>query len=138
VNLPVANPSISTEVTERPTRRRHSLEFKKRILDEYERCAKGERGALLRRHGLYSSHIDGWRKQRDAGVEEALMPKKRGRKAEPSNPLSAENAELRRKLARAERALTQAHAIIDIQKKVAEALGLPLQTIDGDESDESK
>ncbi len=138
MNLPVANPSINTEVTERPTRRRHSLEFKKSILEEYERCAKGERGALLRRHGLYSSHIDGWRKQRDAGVEDGLMPKKRGRKTEPSNPLARENAELRRKLARAERSLTQAHAIIDIQKKVAEALGLPLQTIDSDENDESK
>jgi transposase len=138
VNLPVANPSVSTEVTERPTRRRHSLEFKKRILEEYERCAKGERGALLRREGLYSSHIDGWRKQRDAGVEDALMPKKRGRKPEPPSALSRENAELRRKLARSERALKQAQAIIDIQKKVAEALGLPLQTIDSDESDESK
>lgn len=138
MNLPVATPSISTEITERPTRRRHSLEFKKRILDEYERCAKGERGALLRRHALYSSHIDGWRKQRDAGGEDALMPKKRGRKPEPPNPLSLENAELRRKLARSERALKQAQAIIDIQKKVAEALGLPLQTIDSDESDESK
>jgi transposase-like protein len=138
VNLSVPNPSISTEVTERPTRRRHSLEFKKRILDEYERCGKGERGALLRREGLYSSHIDGWRKQRDAAVEDALMPKKRGRKAEPTSELSRENADLRRKLARSERALKQAQAIIDIQKKVAEALGLPLQTIDNDESDESK
>lgn len=138
MNLPSSIQPTSTEVTERPTRRRHGIEFKKLILDEYERCAKGERGALLRRHGLYSSHIDGWRKQRDAGAEEGLMPKKRGRKTEPSNPLARENADLKRKLARAERALTQAHAIIDIQKKVAEALGLPLQTIDSDESDESK
>jgi transposase len=138
VNLPSSLEPIRTEVTERPTRRRHGLEYKKRILEEYERCAKGERGALLRREGLYSSHIDGWRKQRDAGVEQALMPKKRGRKTEPSNPLARENADLKRKLARSERALQQAHAIIDIQKKVAEALGLPLQTIDSDESDESK
>jgi len=135
VNLPTAPEPTSTEVTEKPTRRRHGAEYKMRILAEYEGCAKGERGALLRREGLYSSHIDSWRKQRDAGVEEALMPKKRGRKTEPSNALARENAELRRKLARSEKSLKQARLIIDIQKKLSEELGLPLQTLESDESE---
>jgi transposase len=135
VNLPVSTQPISTEVSERPTHRRFDSVYKKRILEEYESCAKGERGALLRREGLYSSHIDGWRKRRDAGVQQALMPKKRGRKTEPSNPLARENAELRRKLARAERSLQQARLIIDIQKKLSEELGLPLQTLESDESE---
>lgn len=135
MNLPNLLEPTSTEVTERPTRRRHGTEYKMRILEEYERCAKGERGALLRREGLYSSHIDGWRKRRDAGVEQALMPKKRGRKTEPSNPLARENAELRQKLARSEKSLKQARLIIDIQKKLSEELGLPLQTLESDESE---
>ena len=135
MNLAIPNQPITTEVTEKPTRRRYGLEYKQRILEEYERCAKGERGALLRREGLYSSHIDAWRKRRDAAVEQALMPKKRGRKTEASNPLAREVADLKRKLARSERALQQAHAIIEIQKKVSEALGIPLETSESDESE---
>jgi hypothetical protein len=75
---------------------------------------------------LWSSHIDSWRKQREAGVLEALGPKKRGRKPKVEDPLARENAELRRKLARAEQKLKQAELIIDIQKKVSEMLGIPL------------
>jgi transposase len=108
--------------------------YKKRILAEYDRLPRGEQGALLRREGLYSSHVDAWRKQRDAGVDQALMPKKRGRKTQPSNPLARENAELRRKLTRTEAALRQARAIIDIQKKLSEELGIPLEPIESDES----
>lgn len=135
MNIPIPSESVNNEVTERPTHRRYTLEYKKRILAEYESLPRGEQGALLRREGLYSSHVDSWRKQRDAGVEQALMPKKRGRKTAPRNPLSQENAELRRKLARTEAALKKAHLIIDIQKKLSEELGLPLQTIDSDESE---
>jgi transposase len=62
------------------------------------------------------------------------MPKKRGRKTQPSNPLARENAELRRKLTRTEAALKQARAIIDIQKKLSEELGIPLEPIESDES----
>jgi len=135
MNVPVSIESVNNEVTERPTRRRFTAEYKKRILDEYARLPRGEQGALLRREGLYSSHVDAWRKQRDAAVEDALMPKKRGRRKQGPNPLSQENAELRRKLARTESALRKAQLIIDFQKKVSEELGLPLETLENDESE---
>lgn len=135
MTVPVSIESVNNEVGERPAHRRFTLEYKKRILAEYERLPRGEQGALLRREGLYSSHVDSWRKQRDAGVEQALMPKKRGRKTAPHNPLSQENAELRRKLARTEAALRKAQLIIDFQKKVSEELGLPLETNDTDENE---
>ena len=135
MTVPVSIETVNNEVGERPAHRRFTLEYKKRILAEYERLPRGEQGALLRREGLYSSHVDSWRKQRDAGVEQALMPKKRGRKTAPFNPISKENAELRRKLARTEAALKQANLIIEIQKKLSEELGLPLQTIESDESE---
>jgi transposase-like protein len=135
MSLPaVIETAVSNEVPEKPVRRRYTLEYKKRILAEYDRLPRGEQGALLRREGLYSSHVDSWRKQRDAGVDQALMPKKRGRKTQPSNPLARENAELRRKLTRTEAALKQARAIIDIQKKLSEELGIPLEPIESDES----
>lgn len=135
MNVPVSIDSVNNEVTERPARRRFTLEQKTRILAEYERLPRGEQGALLRREGLYSSHVDSWRKQRDAAVEDALMPKKRGRKKAVENPLSHENAELKRKLARSEAALKKAHLIIDFQKKVSEVLGVPLETPESDESE---
>lgn len=116
------NGNPSPEVAERATRRRFSAEYKVGLLEQYEKLPSGERGALLRREGLYSSHIDAWRKQRDAGVLDALGPKKRGRKAAVANPLAQENAELRRALAKAERKLKRAEMIIEVQKKVAQAL----------------
>ena len=69
-----ANGSVGTEVLARPTRRRFTGEYKRRILEAYDGAAPGGRGAVLRREGLYSSHIDSWRKQRDAGALEALAP----------------------------------------------------------------
>jgi len=125
MNLPVSNSSPNPEVPEKVTRRRYTGEYKKRILEQYESLPSG-RGALLRREGLWSSHIDSWRKQREAGVLEALGPKKRGRKPKAEDPRAREIAELRRKLARAEQKLKQAELIIDIQKKVSEMLGIPL------------
>lgn len=123
------------ELAERPKRRQYTAEYKKRVLEEYEALPKGEQGALLRREGLYSSHIDAWRKQRDTALAEGLMPKQRGRKPKPKNPMAHENAVLRRRLARTERALKQAQAIIEIQKKVSETLGIPLASIESDENE---
>jgi hypothetical protein len=80
---------------------------------------RGERGALLRREGLYSSHIDAWRKQREAGVLSVLATKRRGPKAKESTAVGRENAELRRQVARLERKLRQAETIIEIQKSCA-------------------
>jgi len=71
------------EVVEKPVRRRFTAEYKRAILKEADRCSAGEIGALLRREGLYSSHLTSWRRQRDLGELEALSPKKRGRKAKP-------------------------------------------------------
>ena len=68
------------EVVAKARRRRFKMEYKLRILREYEARPHGERGALLRREGLYSSHISKWQEQRTAGELNALKPKKRGRK----------------------------------------------------------
>jgi len=73
-------------------------------------------GALLRREGLYSSHLTTWRRQRTLGERQALAPKKRGRKP-TANPLAEENRKLRADNARLSRRLEQAELIIDVQKK---------------------
>ena len=126
----------STEVSARPTRRRFTADFKLRILEETDRAAPGKIGAILRREGLYSSHLTSWRAARREGAFGALK-KKRGRKAKPKpSALEKEVAKLRREKAKLELRLHQAELIIDIQKKVASALGIPLEEIDdNDESD---
>jgi transposase-like protein len=115
-----------SEVVERPVRRRFTAEYKRAILKEADRCSAGEIGALLRRERLYSSHLTSWRRQREDGELEALSPKKRGRKAKPISPLAKENERLRRQAAALERRLAQAEIIIDVQKKIAGLLGIPL------------
>lgn len=117
------------EVLEKPVRRRFTAEYKSRILREAESCQQhGELGALLRREGLYSSHLTTWRQQRDKGALDALEPKRRGRKRQSVNPLTAENERLRRDNERLAARLKQAETIIDVQKKVSEILGLSLPT----------
>jgi transposase-like protein len=91
-------------------------------------------GELLRREGLYSSHLTTWRRQRDEGVLAGLTPKRRGRKAKPKNPLADENEQLRRENQRLKEQLRQAELIIDVQKKVSEMLNIPLKTPDGEEA----
>lgn len=111
------------EVSERTRRRRFTATYKLRLLEEADAChAPGQLGALLRREGLYSSHLADWRRQRAAGALAALAPQRRGRPAAPElqpelNRLRAENERLTRQLAAAE-------AIIEIQKKVSALLGL--------------
>ena len=125
----------NSEVPERAARRQFRAEYKAGILAEYEKAGRGEQGALLRREGLYSSHIDAWRKLSEAGVLSGLAPTKRGRKPKVVNPLGRENADLRRALARAEHKLKRAEAIIEIQKKVAQVLrDLDAETPEGDET----
>jgi transposase-like protein len=122
-------------VRERAARRRFSAEYKLHIVQEAEACASpGAFGALLRREGLYSSHLTTWRRQREAGALTALSPKKRGRPATAS-PLARRVAELERDKARLERRLRQAETIIEAQKKISEILGIPLKTRDDAESD---
>jgi transposase len=122
------------EVLPRAKRRRFSAEYKLRILEEADACTKrGQIGALLRREGLYSSHLSKWRQQRALGQLEGLSPKKRGRKA--PDPTEVELARLRQENERLRSRLEQAEIIIEVQKKLSRLLGL---TEDETESDENK
>lgn len=121
------------EVVPGPRRRLFTAEFKRQILAEADACTElGAVGELLRKHGLYSSHLSEWRRQRDEG----LQPKKRGRKANAQRSVLEENAQLKRSIARLEHRLVQAEVIIDVQKKLSVLLGIPLKTPDSDGSDE--
>ena len=114
-------------VPEKALRRRFGAEYKARILREADQAtAPGQLGALLRREGLYSSHLAAWRKQRDAASLEALAPKRRGRKAAPHSPLVEENKRLTREVAHLLRKLRRTEAILDVQKKLSEILGIEL------------
>ena len=124
---PLPDPAVS----EKPMRRRFTAEYKLRILREADRATEsGQLGALLRREGLYSSHLSSWRQQRDEGTLAGLTPKRRGRKANPDAPLIAENLRLTRETQRLAAKLRQAETIIDIQKKLSEMLGIPLPPSD--------
>jgi transposase-like protein len=114
-------------MSDRPRRRTFTAAEKVRILKEADQAAgTGAVGALLRRHGLYSSALSEWRRQRDAGTLGALTPVRRGPKAQPVNPLSAELAGARRDIAQLQFRLQRAEAIIETQKKLADLLGIPL------------
>ena len=123
------------EVTAKAKRRRFSAEYKLRVLREADALAEiGGIGELLRREGLYSSHLSAWRRERERGELEGLAAKKRGRKADPDRVLAQENERLARENARLEQRLAQAEAIIEIQKKVSSILGIPLKRRDDDGS----
>ncbi len=129
---PVADP----EVTAKAKRRRFSAQYKLQILREADALAdRGGIGELLRREGLYSSHLTTWRRERERGELEGLTAKRRGRKADPDRALAQENERLARENARLERRVAQAEAIIEVQKKVASLLGIPLKSHDDDGSD---
>lgn len=116
-----------TEVTAKPKRRRFSAQDKLRVLRLADACTKpGEVGALVRREGLYSSHLTEWRRARAAGELDALTPKKRGRKALAINPLEKRVLELERALAKSELRTKRAEALVELQKKVSELLGIQL------------
>ena len=108
---------LNPEVPERAKRRRFTAEYKMRIVQEADRCSAGEQGALLRREGLYSSHLAAWRRQRDTGAL-AAFGKKRGRKTKRS-PEQEEIERLQREIGRLRRRVEQTEAIIAAQKKVA-------------------
>ena len=119
------------EVSEKARRRRFSAEYKLAILREADRCTEpGQIGALLRRERLYSSHLVDWRRQRDAGALQALA-RMRGRK--PADPARVEADRLRRENERLRGRLAQAEKIIEIQGKVSELLGIPLDPASDDE-----
>jgi len=119
-----AVPMPDPEVPERPVRRRFTAEYKLRIVEEANALTEpGTIGALLRREGLYSSHLVDWRRQYRAGALSSLA-RPRGRPR--PHPLAAENEALRRQNARLSQRLETAERIILIQGKVSELLGIPL------------
>ena len=117
------------EVTERVGRRRFTAAYKVRVLREADVCAPGQLGALLRREGLYSSHLHNWRQQREEGLRAALAPQRRGRPALHTSEL--ELGRLRQENARLSEQLAAAEAVIDIQKKVSLLFGLTSSGTDG-------
>ncbi len=127
---------LDPEVPARHAKRRFTTAYKLDILRRADACSRpGELGALLRREGLYSSHLVTWRRQREHG----LTPKRRGRKPTSSDPrvktLEREKAALATANRRLERRLERAETIIAFQKKVAELLGIPLKPLPSDEDD---
>ena len=123
------------EVPAKARRRQFLPEYKQRILREAAAAsAPGEIGALLRREGLYSSHLITWRRQRERGELAGLSAQRRGRKAKVVNPLAKRVAELERDKRRLERRLEQAELLLDIQKKASRLLEIPLRSPDDDGS----
>jgi transposase len=123
---PVREGVPDPELVERAKRRRFSAEYKLRILRQAEACSRsGEIGALLRREGLYTSHLTAWRKQRRNGALKELG-KPRGRK--PADRRDREIAELRRRAERAEAELQKARKVIEIQGNVSALLEQMLGT----------
>ena len=123
-----ARPTPDPEVVAKPKRRQFTAQYRLRILEEAERCTQpGEVGRLLRREGLYSSHLTAWRKARRQGSLQGLTPNKRGAKPAERNPLSAKVRELEGKVARLEKELHTAHTILEVQGKVAGLLGFSLE-----------
>ena len=130
--MPASRPD--PEVVAKAKRRTFTAEYKQRILQEADSAAAtpGGVGALLRREGLYTSHLVYWRRERQAGVLEALKPRKRGRSSQ-RNPLAEENQKLHRQVGQLTEKLRKAELIIDVQKKVAALLGHPLPETDPEE-----
>lgn len=110
--------NANAEVLEKPRRRRYTAQYKLRVLEEVDRAANGEKGAILRREGLYSSHVAEWRKARRLGALGAL-DQKRGRKTNEVNPLGKKVMQLERENVRLREELRRARVIIDVQGKVA-------------------
>ena len=117
------------QVAAKPRRRTYTAEYKRRILKEADACATpGAVGALLRREGLYSSHLVVWRRARGRGELAALAPKKRGRKPTPVEARDRKIAELERQLVQMTGRAERAEALVELQKKLAVLLGRPLES----------
>jgi transposase len=114
------------EVTPKATRRQFTLEYKRKIVREADGCkTPGAIGALLRREGLYSSHLTTWRAARERG-ELAGAAKKRGPVPRGPDPRDKRIAELERETARWRKRAERAEALVEVQKNVAALLGTPL------------
>jgi len=125
---PLARVAANPEVVAKATRRRFTLDYKLKILEQADRCTEsGQLGALLRREGLYHSNLMAWRQQREQGILSGLTPRQRGRKPNLKSQLAEENQQLKRENHRLSKRLQQAEIIIEFQKKLSEALGIPLK-----------
>ena len=114
------------QVAAKPRRRTYTAEYKRRILKEADACATpGAVGALLRREGLYSSHLVVWRRARRRGELAALTPKTRGRKPTPVDARDRKIGELERQLAAMTVRAERAEVLVDAQKNLAALLGRP-------------
>ena len=114
-----------TEVMSKGTRRRFSAEYKLKILDEAGRCtARGELGGLLRREGLYSSHLANWRAELSEHGRAGLSGRKRGPAPKVVNPYEAALAAKERENAALRAANIKLQLICDVQKKVSLLLGI--------------
>jgi transposase-like protein len=122
------------EVVADAKRRTFTAQYKQRILAEADAASAqpGAIGALLRREGLYSSHLVTWRRERQAGIVQGLSPQRRGPKCK-SSPLQEENQKLRQENQRLTEELRKAEIVIDVQKKVGALLGWPLPKVDPEE-----
>lgn len=132
--MSVANPDKpelaavpNPEVSDRPKRRTFTAAYKLAILRELDSCTEhGGIGAILRREGLYSGHITSWRRAREAGVLNALAPKKRGRPRKVRDAHADETVALQKQVAKLQEELRKAHLIIDVQKKLSSILGIEM------------
>lgn len=125
-------PGQEVEVLARPERRRFSVEYKRRIVREADQCRKpGEIGALLRREGLYSSQLSAWRAARDRGELGGQGSRRRGPKGKQPDPSAKRIAELERENRRLRKRAERAEALVEVQKKLSELLGVELPESDG-------
>jgi len=126
---PGAGAPPDPEVAAKPKRRQFTAAYRLRILEEAGRCTtSGEIGQLLRREGLYSSHLSNWRKAQREGSLAALAPKKRGARPKVRNPLEPKVQQLEAENARLKAELHKAHTILGVQEKVAGLLGFDLES----------
>ncbi len=121
----------------RPKRRRFDVDYKLRILAEVDSFTQsGQIAALIRREGLYWSHILRWRHEREEGALRSLQAVKRGPKPKERNPLEGELKQLQREKRALERRLKRAELLLEIPKKAAELMGITLDPqLQDDESD---
>ena len=116
------------EVVAKANRRRFTVKYKRKIVREADGCkTPGAVGALLRREGLYSSHLTVWRAARERG-ELAGVPKKRGPAPQPADPRDKKIAEQAREIVRWKHRAERAEALVEVQKKLAALLGTRLET----------
>jgi hypothetical protein len=120
--------TAEVEVVAKASRRRFTQEYKRKILRAADGCkSPGAVGALLRREGLYSSHLTTWRAARDRG-ELVGLAKKRGPAPQPRDPRDEKIASLEREAARWRQRAERAEALVEVQKKLAALLGTPLES----------